>query len=89
MGWLDKLLGREEHAGKHDNEVSQAEHERHLEQSASPGSAPVVPPDLSKEDPDEAVDEEREEARGEEKLEETRGRDDQEGRFTREPPASY
>ena len=89
MGWLDKLLGREKHVGLHDNEVNEADHERHLEQSANPGSAPVVPPDSSKEESADEVEEERQDARGEEKLEETRGRDDQEGRFTREPPRSF
>ena len=89
MGWLDKLLGREEHVGQHDDEATQAEHERHLEQSANPGSAPVVPPDVSEDESADELEEEREEPRGEEKLEETRGRDDQEGRFTREPPQSF
>jgi hypothetical protein len=89
MGWLDKLFGREKHVGQHDNEVSETDHERHLEQSANPGSAPVVPPDVSEEASADEVEEERQDARGEEKLEETRGRDDQEGRFTREPPRSF
>lgn len=90
MSWLDKLLGREgKHVGQHDEEATAAEHERHLEQSANPGSAPVVPPDVSAEQTADEVEESREEPEGEERLEETRGRDDQEGRFTREPPRSF
>jgi hypothetical protein len=89
MGWLDRLLGRkDESKGLHDDEATAAEHERHLEQSADPGSAPVVPPDPGEGSADE-VEERQQEPEGEEKLEETRGRDDQEGRFTREPPQSF
>jgi hypothetical protein len=91
MGWFDKLLGREtadETEGLHQDEATPDEHERHLEQSANPGTAPVVPPDRP--EASAAEDEvEREEPKGEEKLEETRGRDDQEGRLTREPPRPY
>ena len=89
MGWLDRLLGRkDEEKGLHHEEATTAEHERYLEQSANPGSAPVVAPDTAEESADE-VEERRREPEGEEKLEETRGRDDQEGRFTREPPQSF
>ena len=89
MGWLDRLLGRrDENEGLHRAEATPAEHERHLEQSANPGTAPVVPPDDSAGSADE-VEERRREPEGEERLEETRGRDDQEGRLTREPPRSY
>lgn len=89
MGWLDKLLGRKDDTeGLHHDEATSAEHERHLEQSANPGSAPVVPPDTSDESAAE-TEERRREPESEERLEETRGRDDQEGRFTREPPQSF
>lgn len=87
MGWLDKLLGRDTEA-QTKTEAAPAEHARHLEQSANPGTAPVVPPDTSEVSAEE-VEEERQEPRGEEKLDETKFRDDQEGRFTREPPRSY
>ena len=88
MGWLDRLFGRSGvEPGLHEGEATPAEHERHLEQSANPGSAPVVPPDVEDESAD--VEQRRQESEGEEKLEETKGRDDQEGRFTREPPRSY
>jgi len=89
MGWLDKLLGREpKDEGLHHDEATEAEHDRHLEQSANPGTAPVVAPDAGESSADE-VETRRREPEGEEKLEETRGRDDQEGRFTREPPQSH
>jgi hypothetical protein len=42
MGWLDKLLGRDKPG---EDEVTPEEHQRHLEQSEHPGTAPVVPPD--------------------------------------------
>jgi hypothetical protein len=88
MGWFSKLFGREEEEGLHTGEATEAEHQRHLEQSANPGSAPVVPPDTTEASADE-VEEQRREPVGDEKLEETKGRDDQEGRLTREPPRSY
>jgi hypothetical protein len=89
MGLLDRLLGRKrEPKGLHEDEATSEEHERHLEQSANPGIASVVPPDPGEGSADE-VEERRREPEGEEKLEETRGRDDQEGRFTREPPQSF
>jgi hypothetical protein len=89
MGWLAGLLGRkDEPEGLHHEEATPAEHERHLEQSANPGSAPVVPPDESTDSADE-VEERRQEPEGEERLEATRGRDDPDGRLTREPPGSY
>ncbi len=89
MTWLDKLLGRSSDTqGPHQEEATPDEHERHLEQSANPGSAPVVPPDTDEESADE-LEHRREEPEGEEKLEEARGRDDQEGRFTRKPPSSF
>jgi hypothetical protein len=42
MGWLDRLLGREK---QEEAEVTPEEQQRHVEQSAHPGTAPVVPPD--------------------------------------------
>lgn len=100
MGWLDRLLGREaKDPGRTD--VTPAEHERHLEQSANPGSAPAVPPDKPVGDETSTaptveetrsaseVQQAQEEARNAEATDETRLRDDQEGRFTREPPRSY
>jgi hypothetical protein len=47
MGWLDRLLGREKHE---EAEVTPEEHQRHVEQSEHPGTAPVVPPDTSEPD---------------------------------------
>jgi hypothetical protein len=47
MSWLDKLLGRNK---REEDEVTPEEHERHLEQSANPGTAPVVPLDTTDED---------------------------------------
>jgi hypothetical protein len=88
MSWLDKLLGRGEKVRKPNDDITPEEHERHLEQSANPGSASVVPPDAAQTSADE-LEQSREEPTGEEKLEETRHRDDQEGRFTREPPRSH
>jgi hypothetical protein len=89
MGWLDRLLGRRrENQGLHEGEATPEEHRRHLEQSANPGKAPVVPPDTT-EGSAEELETRRHEPEGEEKLEETRGRDDQEGRLTREPPQTF
>lgn len=89
MGLLDKLFGRgSDVEGLHENEATAEEHERHLEQSANPGTAPVVPPDETAASADE-LEETREEATNAEKTDETRLRDDQEGRLTREPPRSY
>lgn len=89
MGWLDKILGREKHVeGLHENEATEEEHERHLEQSANPGSAPPVAPDPGHGSADE-VEEAREEPRNAEKTDETRLRDDQEDPLTRESPQSY
>lgn len=51
MNWLDKLLGRDK---PREDEVSPEEHQRHVEQSANPGTAPVVAPDTTDE---ESVDE--------------------------------
>src|SRR5215216_1861190 len=72
MGFLDKLLGRNrEPTPLHEGEATPDEHERHLEQSANPGTAPVVAPDESLHSPDE-LDKAREEGRGDERAEETR-----------------
>ncbi|HEY7195626.1 MAG TPA: hypothetical protein VH306_00395 [Gaiellaceae bacterium] len=89
MGWLDRLLGRKsEFKGQHEDDATPEEHRRHVEQSANPGMAPPVPPDPGESSADE-VEEARTEPRGVEKTEESRLRDDQEGRSTREPPQAY
>ena len=86
MGFLDKLLGRRsEPEPLHAGEATLEEHERHVEQSRDPGSAPVVPPDESVHSADELT-EAREEGRGDERAEETRLGDDQEGAVRDEPP---
>jgi hypothetical protein len=56
MSWWDRLLGREKHE---ENEVTPEEHQRHVEQSANPGTAPVVPPDTTDADSVEEAEEPR------------------------------
>ena len=86
MVFLDKLLGRNrEPTPLHEGEATPEEHKRHLEQSANPGSAPVVAPDESIQSADELADA-RKEGRGEERAEETRLGDDEEGSVGDEPP---
>jgi hypothetical protein len=85
MGWLDKLLGREKRA---EDEVTPEEHHRHVEQSANPGTAPVVRPDTSEESADE-LEEARQEPRGDERVEEARLQDDPETGAPGERPPSY
>jgi hypothetical protein len=80
MGFLDWLKGRDD-----EPDSRPTEHERHVEQSQRPGSAPTVPPDDTDQTADE-VEESRTEPRGEEQLLEKKGRDDQELRDGRLPP---
>lgn len=83
MGFLNWLRGQT--ADEADEHTSPAEHERHVEQSQHAGSAPTVPPDDTEQTAEE-VEEARTESRGEERLLETKGRDDQELRDGRLPP---
>lgn len=83
MGFLDRFRGQR--ADEPDERTGRAEHERHVEQSQQPGSAPAVPPDDTDQTADE-VEEARTEPRGEEQLLETKRRDDQELRDSRMPP---
>jgi hypothetical protein len=83
MGFLDWFRG--ERAAEPAQAVGTSEHERHVEQSQHPGTAPTVPPDNTDQTADE-VEEARTEPRGEEQLLETKGRDDQELRDSRIPP---
>ena len=85
MGFLDWLKGRGDDDLESRPGQAEAEHERHVEQSQQPGSAPTVPPDDTDQTADE-VEESRTEPRGEEQLLETKGRDDQELRDGRLPP---
>lgn len=85
MGWLDKLLGRR---SREEIEVAPEEHQRHVEQSANPGTAPVVAPDTGQDSADE-LEESRQEPRGEERVEEARLRDDPETDAPGERPRSY
>lgn len=85
MGFLDRFLGRSDEPRE---DVTEAEHERHVEQSRNPGEAPTLKPDTSEASADE-VEQSREEPRGEEELLETQGRDDQGMRDTRLPPRPY
>jgi hypothetical protein len=89
MGWLDKLLGRDESKPLHGDEATPAEHERHVEQSANPGTAPVVSPDESVDPGDEA--DEVHDPRGEtvEDSPGPPGRNAPEAPTTPEPPRSY
>ena len=84
MGFLDWFKGQRSPPESR-QPVDRAEHERHVEQSQQPGSAPTVPPDDTDQTADE-VEEARTEARGEEQFLETKGRDDQELRDSRLPP---
>jgi len=77
MGFLDWFRG-ERAAGTSDRK-------RHVEQSQHPGTVPTVPPDDTDETADE-LEEARTEPRGEGRLLETKGRDDQELRDSRIPP---
>jgi hypothetical protein len=61
MGWLDKLLGRDK---RMEDEVSPEERQRHVEQSAHPGTAPVVPPDTDEESADEPGEARQDEPEG-------------------------
>jgi hypothetical protein len=83
MGFLDWLRGKSDDAPE--QPAGGAKYERQVEHSQSHGPAPTVPPDDTDQTADE-VDEARTERRGEERLLETKGRDDQELRDSRIPP---
>ncbi|MGI8607565.1 MAG: hypothetical protein ACR2L0_10545 [Gaiellaceae bacterium] len=83
MGFLDWFRGQS--ADEPNERAGGREHERHVEQSEHPGSAPTVPPDHTDQTADE-VEAARTESRGEEQLLEAKGRDDQELRDSRIPP---
>ncbi len=83
MGFLDWFRGQR--PTEAEQPADRADHQRHVEQSRHPGAAPTVPPDDTDQTADE-VEEARTGARGEEKLLEAKGRDDQELRDSRIPP---